>query len=136
MSDKRSMLDAAFIDKQGQRLRRAREDLLVATRAGEGEESGIHAQSGGEARESEDDAQKLAMLEIDGTAVARNVQRLTVIERALQKIDEGTYGLSDESGSPISLDRLEAIPEALYTLEEVKRRESDGARNVASNKKV
>ena len=136
MIGKLSTLDAAFIDKQGQRLRKAREDLLAATQAGEGEESGIHAQSEGEARESEDDAQKLAMLELDGTAVARNVQRLTVIERALQKIAEGTYGLSDESGAPISLDRLEAIPEALYTLEEVKRRESDHARDVASNVKV
>jgi DnaK suppressor protein len=136
MSDKSSKLDAAFIHKQAQRLKSAREDLLVATRAGEGEESGIHAQSGGEAREAEDDAQKLALLEVDGTAVARNTQRLTVIERALQKIDEGTYGLSDESGKPIAMDRLEAIPEALYTLEEVKRRESESARNVASNIKV
>jgi DnaK suppressor protein len=136
MSGKLSTLDAVFIDKQGQRLRNTREDLLVATQAGEGEELGIHAQSDGEAREAEDDAQKLAMLELDGTAVARNVQRLTVIERALQKIEEGTYGLSDESDSPISLDRLEAIPEALYTLEEVKRHESDDARHVASNVKV
>jgi DnaK suppressor protein len=136
MSGKLSTLDAAFIDQQKHRLKKAREELLAATRAGEGEESAIRAQSDGEAGEAEDDAQKLAMLELDGTAVARNVQRLTVIERALQKIDEGTYGLSDESGTAISLDRLEAIPEALYTLEEVKRRESDDARRLASNVKV
>jgi DnaK suppressor protein len=133
MSDKSSKLDAAFIKRQGQRLRKAREDLLVATQAGEGEESEIHAQAEGEAGEAEDDAQKLALLELDGTVVARNAQRLTVIERALQKIDEGTYGLSDESGSPIPLDRLEAIPEAIYTLDEVKRREADGARPGASS---
>jgi DnaK suppressor protein len=136
MSDKPSKLDAAFIRRQAGRLRKAREDLLAATRAGEGEESGIRAQSDGEAGEAEDDAQKLAQLELDGTAVARNVQRLTVIDRALKKIDEGTYGLSDESGKPIALDRLEAIPEALYTFEEVKRRESASAGQIAPSTKV
>jgi DnaK suppressor protein len=34
------------------------------------------------------------------------------IERALQKIDEGTYGLCEECEEPISLKRLHARPEA------------------------
>jgi DnaK suppressor protein len=34
------------------------------------------------------------------------------IERALQKIDEGTYGLCEECEEPISLKRLQARPEA------------------------
>lgn len=34
------------------------------------------------------------------------------MEQALQKIDEGTYGLCDRCGSPISLARLQAKPEA------------------------
>ena len=40
------------------------------------------------------------------------------IERALQKIDEGTYGLSDVDGTPIPAARLEALPYALTTVEQ------------------
>jgi DnaK suppressor protein len=49
---------------------------------------------------------------------------LSNIRRALQKIDEGTYGLSDESGSPIPVERLEANPESLYTLDEQRSRDA------------
>ena len=37
---------------------------------------------------------------------------MSKIERALQKIDEGTYGLCEECEEPISLKRLQARPEA------------------------
>jgi DnaK suppressor protein len=46
------------------------------------------------------------------------VERLERVNRALKKIEEGTYGLSDRSGKPIPRERLEAVPEALYTLSE------------------
>lgn len=38
------------------------------------------------------------------------------IERALKKMEEGTYGLSDVDGSPIPIERLEALPYALMTV--------------------
>ena len=119
MSGKTSTLDNAFIQKQRQLLTQLREQLLRTTQAGETEETQLHAQSLGEAHESEDDAQKLAMLEVDGAAVRRNMQRLTQIERALQKIEDGTYGLSDTSGEPIPRERLEAMPEAIHTVSEL-----------------
>ena len=40
------------------------------------------------------------------------------IERALKKMDEGTYGLSDVDGTPIPLARLQALPYALATVEQ------------------
>jgi DnaK suppressor protein len=49
--------------------------------------------------------------------------RLGDIQRALQKIDDGTYGLSDESGEPIPFSRLEAFPDALYTEREQEEQE-------------
>jgi DnaK suppressor protein len=113
-------LDKVFIQKQRLRLTKLREDLLRTTQVGETEENVIHTQSAGEAHESEDDAQKLAMLEIDGNLVERNVQRLARIARALQKIEDGTYGFSDASGEPIPRERLEAVPEAIHTLSELK----------------
>jgi DnaK suppressor protein len=52
-----------------------------------------------------------------------NRLRMGDIERALQKIDEGTYGFSDESGEPIPQARLEAFPDALFTEREQEERE-------------
>jgi DnaK suppressor protein len=45
-------------------------------------------------------------------------RRIAQIERALEKIKEGTYGLSDQSGARIPRVRLEATPEATLTVQE------------------
>ena len=37
---------------------------------------------------------------------------LAAVERALNKFQEGTYGLCDSCGKPIAPDRLEALPQA------------------------
>ncbi len=37
---------------------------------------------------------------------------LADVERALAKLDEGTYGLCEQCGKPIGEDRLEAMPTA------------------------
>jgi DnaK suppressor protein len=118
MSGKTATFDEAFVARQRQRLIQLREQLSKTTQAEATEEAGIQSQSLGEARESEDDAQRLALLDIDGTFIARNLLRLPQIERALKKIDDATYGFSDASGKPIPRARLEAIPEAVYTVAE------------------
>jgi len=41
---------------------------------------------------------------------------LRQIDRALEKIDEGTYGICDISGDDIPIKRLEAIPYASMTV--------------------
>jgi DnaK suppressor protein len=120
MNSKSSALDTSFIQKQRNRLTKLREQLLSATRSEQSEESGINATSAAEAHESEDDAQRLALLEVDAAAGVRNQQRLAQIDRALQKITDGTYGLSDVSGESIPRERLEALPESIYTLAESK----------------
>src|SRR5580698_7174078 len=94
-------LDQAFLEQQRRRLTKLRDELLRTTQAAETEQAQIRTQSLDEAHEAEDDAQKLAMLELDGAAAELSTQRLTLIERALQKIDDGTYGFSDASGAPI-----------------------------------
>jgi DnaK suppressor protein len=47
----------------------------------------------------------------------REFEILRQIDRALEKIDDGTYGLCDLSGEPIPIKRLEAIPYASMTVE-------------------
>jgi DnaK suppressor protein len=118
MKTAKSGIDAAFVEKQRQRLLRLRATLVAAAQAAESEEGDVKAQRTGDALELEDDAQGLDALERDGNLVVRDVERLERVDRALKKIAEGTYGLSDRSGKPIPQERLEAVPEALYTLSE------------------
>ena len=47
---------------------------------------------------------------------AQIIGRLTKVEHALDKFDNGTYGLCDNCGQPIDLARLEALPEASLCL--------------------
>ena len=128
MNSKTERLDKSFIERQRQRLTKLREELADATQDKEAEEKDINSQSSGQAVEYEDDAQRLATLELDGNLVARNAQRLAQVDRALAKIAEGTYGVSDASDHAIPMDRLEATPEAIYTVAEQAARESAGLR--------
>ena len=43
---------------------------------------------------------------------------LEKIDRALQRIEDGTYGISEVSGKPIPLERLEAVPWATTLVDE------------------
>lgn len=66
-----------------------------------------------QADEGTDDFNRTLSLEL--TSKEFNVLRQ--IERALEKIDEGTYGVCDISGEPIPLPRLEAVPYATTTVQ-------------------
>jgi DnaK suppressor protein len=43
--------------------------------------------------------------------------KLRDVERALDKLDEGTYGSCDVCGAPIGAERLEAIPWAVLCID-------------------
>ncbi len=117
---------ASFLERQRRHLLALRTELLRTREAQEAEEKDIDSASSGRAREDEEDAQSLAIRELDDNLAGRASERLAAVERALQKIDEGTYGVSDASGSPIPLERLEVVPEAIYTLAEQQSREPGG----------
>jgi RNA polymerase-binding transcription factor len=65
-----------------------------------------------------DYATELYDREMDESTVEHLHQELDAIERAFKRIEEGTYGLSVESGMPIPDARLELIPWAERTAEE------------------
>ncbi len=50
---------------------------------------------------------------------------LAQIDRALRRFDDGTYGVSEESGEPIGFDRLRAIPWATLTVRDQEMRERE-----------
>jgi DnaK suppressor protein len=118
MNHKTPRFDQAFLEHQRRELERLRDQLRTAADTDEADEAAVKGESAAQAREYEDDAQRLAMLETDGNLVNRDIGRLDRVERALSKIDEGTYGFSDVSGQPIPKQRLEAVPEAVATVEE------------------
>lgn len=51
-------------------------------------------------------------------SIANNVQDLIVkSSKALEKIDQGSYGICESCGKPISADRLKALPHAVMCIE-------------------
>jgi DnaK suppressor protein len=73
-----------------------------------------------------DEATNLYDDELDEGLADRLRQELEAIERAERRVEQGTYGLSVESGEPIPDARLEAIPWAERTAEEQERYEHRG----------
>lgn len=128
MSKETSNRDKAFIDRQRERLGKLLDQYSATTQADQTEETEAQNETLGQAREAEDDAQRLTLQEIDGALVSRDLDRLSRIKRAIAKIEDGTYGASDESGEAIPRDRLEAIPEAIFTLEEESAHETSNKR--------
>ena len=115
-------LDQGFIEKQKQRLVELQGEL-ERVREGLDEDQRFRAEEEEDFTEhdSGDRSQSLFTREVDATVEEQVGRRLQHVERALQKIEEGTYGLSDDSGEPIPRGRLEAMPEAIRTVEEQER---------------
>jgi len=126
MGDKSARFDVAYLERKRRQLTRLRDELRKSTIAAEAEESDVKNESSRQAREYEDDAQKLDMLEKEGNLVSRGIERLARVVRALSKIDEGTYGFSDVSGQRIPDERLEVMPDAINTVSEQEASEQAG----------
>jgi DnaK suppressor protein len=96
--------------------------LLQDAEAG-GQEARV-AEVESEAEDTEDAALALTE-EGQEDAIAESLRdRLDAIQRALRRLDEGTYGRSVRSGKPIPDGRLEADPAAELTIEEARADES------------
>jgi DnaK suppressor protein len=108
--------------------------LLQAERA---EVQGLLAgseQAGQEDRETEDTeggvdsvdpATSLTAEGMDDAITESMRDRLAAIDRALKRLDDGTYGRSVRSGKPIPDERLDADPAAELTVEEARQEERE-----------
>ena len=65
-----------------------------------------------------DAARELIDLQTDRSELQRARDELTEIDAALERIKDGTYGVSELSGKPIPDERLRAIPYARLLVEE------------------
>ena len=115
-------LDEGFVQQQRQRLEDLRGELTRLRDGLEGDQQNLGEDEGDMTENDPGDmSRSLFTREVDATVEEQVGRRLQHVERALQKIEEGTYGLSDESGEPIPKGRLEAVPEAIRTVEEQQR---------------
>jgi DnaK suppressor protein len=118
MPDESATLSREFIHAQRARLEALREQLLGAERRAQDNSREERADEPGDAG---DEAQDAPAREVEQALQDADARRLSDVDRALQKIAEGTYGLSDASGKPIPKGRLEANPEAILTAQEARR---------------
>jgi len=119
-------LDKEFVERQRGRLEELRAELVRMVEGLE-EDQQFRAEEEEDFTEhdSGDMSQSLFTREMDATVEQTMEKRLQSVDRALQKIEEGTYGICDDTGEPIPRGRLEAMPEAIYTVEAQQRRERE-----------
>ena len=118
-------IDQQFVEQQRERLLGLRDELLRIREGMAADEKDLGETEGDTTLDSGDLSQDMFTREMDASIGEQAERRLGEIDRALQKIEEGTYGLSDESGEPIPRGRLEAVPEAARTVEEQQRLEQE-----------
>jgi DnaK suppressor protein len=128
MTSRPTSLEPAFIASQRQKLVAEQTRLARMLEHEDNEDHLVAGADAGQANEIEDLAQDLTIIETNDAVSATLVEQRRRVERALAKIEEGTYGFSDQSGEPIDPARLHAYPEALLTLEE----EEEAARRARS----
>jgi DnaK suppressor protein len=105
-------LDEKFVARQKERLQDLKEELL-RIRSGMSADERRRAENEGDTQlDSGDMSQEMFTRDKD-------------VDRALQKIAEGTYGICDDTGEPIPRGRLEAVPEAIRTVEAQQRYERE-----------
>lgn len=121
--DDNNGLSSSFVERQRKRLEARREQLLRDSREAKAEDRTLSRRQGAEVQDSGDEGALEAQRDVADVLGAEDELRLNEIDRALEKIAQGSYGLSDDSGERIALERLEAIPEARYTFEEEAQRE-------------
>lgn len=111
-------LDKGFIEDQKERLLEIEAEL---GRIRDGMEEDQRERAENEADYDEHDSgdlsQSIFSREMDATIEGQTERRLDDVKRALEKIEEGTYGVCDDTGEEIPQGRLEALPEAIRTVE-------------------
>jgi DnaK suppressor protein len=102
---------------------------LTAERAEVGQLLKDAESAGVQDRDSEDEpgdyadaAQPLTAQGMDDALAEGFRDRIAAIDRALKRLDDGTYGMSVLSGEPIPDERLDADPAAELTVEEARDR--------------
>lgn len=118
-------LDSEFVAQQRSRLEELKAELLRMQRGMEEDEQDRSDEEQTSQFDSGDMSQQMFTREMDATIGEQVERRLEDVQRALEKINEGTYGVCDDTGEEIPKGRLEAVPEAIRTVEAQQRFERE-----------
>ena len=112
-----TQLDEQFVEQQRGRLEELKEELLRMRRGMEEDERDRSQEEQDTELDSGDESQQMFTREMDATIGEQMERRLEDVDRALEKVEEGSYGICDDTREEIAKGRLEAIPEAIRTVE-------------------
>ncbi len=114
-SSKATKLKKNDFEKYKQELLKYRDELKesVKTHAASLPDTGMIGASG----DSSDHASADFSAEMFGMLLEKQAGTLEEVERALQKIETGEYGICEDCGKPISAKRLKALPWAKFCIE-------------------
>jgi DnaK suppressor protein len=111
------VLNPEDIERFRRRLERDRAEIQagIAARSREIDETVPHEDDIGD---EGDEAKVVTDLEPTLAENELALDTLAKVDRALQRIEEGTYGISEVSGKPVPIERLEAVPYATTLVDE------------------
>lgn len=124
MADTASELSPDFIERQRRRLVALRSELLGLEREAEADDRELQQEYADRTLDNGEDYANIREREIAGGLIDVGGRRLREVERALRKIEDGSYGVSDASGRSIPIARLQIMPEATLTVDEAARGEA------------
>ena len=114
--------DQQFVERQRERLLALREELVRIREGVAADERDLGNSEGDFTQhDSGDMSQSMFTREMDASIGEQVERRLGDVDRALQKIEDGTYGICEDTGERIPIGRLEAVPEAIRTVEAQRR---------------
>ncbi len=111
-------MDKQFIDKQNEKLTKAKEDLekqlgsfsQESKTSNGGWDAKMPLYNGGAEEEADEVEEFATRLTLNDTLQ----EELKKVNLALEKIKKSKYGVCEKCGKPISVGRLEAYPQADY----------------------
>ncbi len=120
-----TQLDEQFVEEQRGRLEELKQELLDIRQGMNEDEQDRNEEEQDTELDSGDEAQQMFTREMDATIGEQTERRLQDVERALGKIEEGSYGVCEDTGEEIAKGRLEAVPEAIRTMDAQQRFEQE-----------
>jgi DnaK suppressor protein len=112
-----------FIERQRASLEQTRDELAAIKEGLTEDDQDRSEDQADEASDAGDLGREMHTRQLDETVSGQMDSRLENVERALKKIEEGSYGICDDTGERIPTGRLEAVPEAVTTVEAQQRRD-------------
>ena len=123
--------DDEFIVQQKNKLLEMRSEVMNKIHAQDKEDITVPPE---EMIEEGDIAQTFLNQELSFELRERELRRLREIDMALAKIDDGTYGICEETEEPIGRKRLEKMPWTRLSIQAAEQEERDGRQYVGSQR--